>query len=283
MTTEYASQVHPLAPKNNQTNAYFFLWAGTNDLYYDSNSSTILSCLEIEWAMARADGFKVVAVTITNRSGVYILNGTQESNRTALNGGIIAASSQYDYLIRADLILPDPTNTTYFVDGLHPTPAGSYLIASNFVNNFYSNPYNELNNWEGNLGIGTTTPPTALTIVAPESSTNGILKLQVQNGQPFDFAGISFFAKSQSPTAGSLNWMISTNYNQYGELNFLRSTSSSTNPTISTLDLMSSGNVGVNTTAPISTLEVNGNATIDQLMNLSVMNIPHVELRLMEA
>ena len=42
MTTEYASQVHPLAPKNNQTNAYFFLWAGTNDLYYDSNSSTIL-------------------------------------------------------------------------------------------------------------------------------------------------------------------------------------------------------------------------------------------------
>jgi PGF-pre-PGF domain-containing protein len=68
-----------------------------------------------------------------NRTG---FTGTQYTNWTDLNSKIISDSSLYDYLIRPDLIFPDPTNTTYFLDGTHLTEFGNQIIAQNISSYF---------------------------------------------------------------------------------------------------------------------------------------------------
>ena len=270
MIGEYATQIHPLVPTKKSDDAYLFIFAGTNDLYYGNNASTIYSNLITEWDNAKADGFKVIAFTIPPRSGVYILNSSQEGNRTVLNNLIIDNSSLYDYLVRPDLLFPDSTNLTYYSDGLHLTEYASNLLADYIAHNFFSNPYNILNYKNGNIGMGTDNPDTAFQITAPGDINNGILKLRMADGEPFDYVGISFWVKKNSPHVGSLNWMISTNYNKFGELNFLRSIDNISAPTISSMVITGNGSVGIGTLVPSQKLEVNGSINISNGGNISI-------------
>lgn len=127
MLNEYGTQVHNFRPALRDS-ALFVLMAGTNDCGTGRTSAQVYADLKTEWAYARNDGFKVVALCIT-RSTANI----RDTTALAVNKLIVADPKQYDYLVRTDLILPDPNNKKHFYDGLHPTKTGSSLIAKEIV------------------------------------------------------------------------------------------------------------------------------------------------------
>lgn len=130
MLGQYDSQVHPYAPTKSTQNFFFFVLAGTNDAFYGRNETQIYTDLKTEWAKARADGFKVVAFTITRS-----IDPKRDTTLVKVNKMIKADTTKYDYLVKTDELLPDPTNTLLWQrDALHPNIAGSKMIAQEVLN-----------------------------------------------------------------------------------------------------------------------------------------------------
>lgn len=129
MVGEYASEAGAVSLAGAE--AYYFLWAGTNDISLGSlgvpTAATIYGYLTTMWAAARTSGYKVVAFTIMARGD---LDATQEGIRVALNLLIRSNSALYDYLIRTDVLLPNVSDTSNFRDLVHLTPAGNNLLAN---------------------------------------------------------------------------------------------------------------------------------------------------------
>ncbi|MDB5238360.1 MAG: hypothetical protein JWM46_630 [Candidatus Kaiserbacteria bacterium] len=130
MVGEYTTEAHQKKPAAGGE-AYFFLFAGGNDILGDVTAAATYANLKTLWANARADGYRVVAFTIMNRT---TFTGSKATQWAALNNLILSDRTLYDYVVRADLALPDPTSSTNFADGTHPTPAG-YAVIANAVNN----------------------------------------------------------------------------------------------------------------------------------------------------
>ena len=128
MVTDYYSQVYPQRSFSTGSKYIFAVMAGTNDANNDRTPEQIYDNLKTEWKQARNDNFTVVAFCITPST-------EQKRNKgvIAVNKLIISDTTLYDYLIRTDLILPDPANTNLFYDGLHPTKLGNILIAKNII------------------------------------------------------------------------------------------------------------------------------------------------------
>lgn len=121
----YASQVAPYKPTSNKQTVPFLFWLGVNDFFDGYSVAGVYANLKIVWAQAKADGFTVVAFTLGRTT-----NAPVDANVVAVNALIASDPSLYDYLVRPDLINPDPSNLTYFQpDGLHLTAAGSKRIA----------------------------------------------------------------------------------------------------------------------------------------------------------
>lgn len=123
MITAYPTTVAPLAPTGTQTGFYFLL-AGTNDLG-GLTPAAIYDNLKTLWALARADGFKVVALTI-QPSSAFASQG-KEADRLATNVFILSDPSLYDYAINLDYVLS--TVAAEYIDGIHPTAASNIQIA----------------------------------------------------------------------------------------------------------------------------------------------------------
>ncbi len=108
-------------------------------------------------------------------------------------------------------------------------------------------------NESGNLGIGTTNPTSKLTINASNAISSGGIRL-LGFTYPND---ISYWSESQF--AMQYNGVYVNTINSNGNSYF------------------KGGNVGINTTTPISKLEVNGNVSItgtNALLNLAVITLP---------
>jgi len=121
----YTSQVAVHKPANNKEKVLFFFWLGVNDFFDDYSAAGVYYNLKLVWAQAKADGFTVVAFTLGHTTNAPI-----DAKVNAVNTLIASDPTLYDYLVRPDLINPDPTNLTYFnADGLHLTAAGSQRIA----------------------------------------------------------------------------------------------------------------------------------------------------------
>ncbi|MCX6314823.1 MAG: hypothetical protein NTX08_08845 [Sphingobacteriales bacterium] len=120
-----------------------------------------------------------------------------------------------------------------------------FQIGNGTANNFRSNAMTVLQN--GNVGIGTTTPPYMLTVkndinVDNSSSNNGTF----QNSLQFGSAGTG------ETIASNRNTVV----NQWG-LDFYTAFNNR-------MCISNGGNVGIGTTSPTSKLDVNGQITIDQ-------------------
>jgi hypothetical protein len=128
MVTDYpATKPYRTGPGH----SYLFIWGGQAGF-----SATTITELQTYWALARADGYKVVANTITPNATDDV---PTKALRDATNVTIRASSSQWDYLIDNAVLLPDPFNALYFSDAVHLTTLG-YQTVANSINSLLSLP-----------------------------------------------------------------------------------------------------------------------------------------------
>jgi hypothetical protein len=108
------------------------IWGGTNDFYESGDTvDNVYGYLRNYCAARRAVGWKVVAVTMMQRSA----SQTVENTRLDYNGRIrVGWQSFADGLadVAADARLSDCSNATYFSDGTHLTNLG-YGVAASIV------------------------------------------------------------------------------------------------------------------------------------------------------
>lgn len=127
--SSHASQVTPISPGTLGGTGFLFTLCGTNDLALGGVTDTaLIASLRSIWSKGRADGFKVVAFTITRSN---LISGTQETRRQSVNTSIRADSANWDFLVDLDALFPTNSDTTYFHDGLHFNAAGGELVAKN--------------------------------------------------------------------------------------------------------------------------------------------------------
>lgn len=110
--------------KTNRNNGFLFLWGGTIE-----NSNTT-GFLRDYWANARTDGWKIIAFTLHPQSG-----WTQgfAAYWTGINSFITGNSHLYDYLVRTDLLITNPSDPSIYGDAVHLTISGNEIIA-NYIN-----------------------------------------------------------------------------------------------------------------------------------------------------
>jgi len=100
---------------------FLFHWGGTAGL--DANTFTDL---QTYWALARADGWKVIAHTLQPKASE---SAPTIALREGINASIAAATSEWDYLFDVASYFTDPSDVTFFSDGTHMTAAGYQAVA----------------------------------------------------------------------------------------------------------------------------------------------------------
>ena len=199
------------------------------------------------------------------------LSAGQETQRASLNSLILSNSSLYDYLIRPELLFPNPLDTNNFrSDGIHLINSSYNLLAINIGNNFFSNRYNGINYLNGNIGIGTKNATYPLEVQSKYGSSN-TLRLYGQYGNTSDNVQLRFTGQKD----GDL-WAIGSDLalgGSTGDFEFYNfaNTGGTSGVKLTTLP---TGNVDIGTMTPNQTLYVQGNITLSNLLGLAVSTLP---------
>lgn len=154
LESQYSTQVYPRRPAANGGRlATVIVWIGHNDyvgLTLAGGLSQVpawFTRLSAYWTQAKADGFRVVALTVLRRDDAYILNTTYDAVRRDINERILS-SAVPDFVVDAAAMFPNPNDTRYFTtDKVHLTDAsnrilGAYLsgaLESNIARPAYKN------------------------------------------------------------------------------------------------------------------------------------------------
>lgn len=151
LVARYASSVKPHRPSVAGTNrSVLFAWVGANDENQDT--ATWLAAWESYINTAKADGFYVVAFTLTMRQDPPW--DAFEANRLAMNVGI-RASTAPSLLIDTDALFPNSRNTRWFnTDKAHLITIGDTKLAA--VVNAVMSGYGRLSDTENVLGLDNT-------------------------------------------------------------------------------------------------------------------------------
>lgn len=111
----YTAEVHPYRPLVAGTKSLYLCMGGVNDVLAGTSAATIYANLKTLWALARADGFVVVAFTITHSAS------GNEAIRIAANKLIRSDKTLFDLLVEPELL---PLESD-----LHFSPASHLLFA----------------------------------------------------------------------------------------------------------------------------------------------------------
>lgn len=116
--------------------AYYFIYAGTNDIAQSKSAVEMYQEIKKVWSAAREDGFKVVAFTVHPLSLSHPgIDQTKEAERIAFNDLVSSDPSLYDYLVRPDVLFDDPNDLTYYnSDGIHFNNGGREKLAEEVAN-----------------------------------------------------------------------------------------------------------------------------------------------------
>lgn len=129
LVARYAANVYPKRPAaTGSAGSILVVDIGANDfsIMTAAQATTWIAAFEAYCAQARADGFRVLAFTVMERTG----NSTEIAlqNKLRMNDAI-RRSVNLDGYIDAAQLLTDSTNGTYFIDGTHPNDTGNRLLA----------------------------------------------------------------------------------------------------------------------------------------------------------
>jgi lysophospholipase L1-like esterase len=150
--TNYLTQAHLNRPTRTIDEGWCFVHGGGNDISDGVAVATVYGYLQSLWASARADGYKVVAVTILPRAS---WGSASQAVVDTLNALILNDSTLYDYVVRADQVLNNPANGLWYIDTTHPTVLGAQMIAQTVATVMNTRPWTLNPNPAGGLtGIG---------------------------------------------------------------------------------------------------------------------------------
>ena len=279
MVGEYATQAHLNRPTKPTDEGWFFLHGGGNDLVDGTSGATVYGYLQSIWASARADGYKVVAMTITPRG----FTAPQEAQRQILNNLILSDPTQYDYVIRPDVLLNDPSNANYYYDTTHPTVLGAQLIAQLVATTINAKPwaliptvaYNATSTMDlilnptginNKVRIGTTNRSTGDALLVT-TAVGGNVQSSIAVGYTSPLPNIrGIFQHAGNGTNGNGGLQIiaqgaANGANGSGNINFLTSTGNSADnttdaPVLSRMTINYGGNVGIGTTSPYAKFSI---------------------------
>lgn len=124
LSDRYAENVYPLRPAGD-TKVIVMVWAGTNDLLDGRSAPSVYTDLQTYWQTAKNDGFEVWAFTTIARGN---FSAAQNTEVAALNQ-LIREGGGWDRLIDIATVFTDASDTSLYLDGIHPSAQGSKRIA----------------------------------------------------------------------------------------------------------------------------------------------------------
>jgi hypothetical protein len=140
MVTRYSTSVTPYKRSAPFIN-YLIMWCGINDLRIPHTGAAIWADLLSYANQSIADGWYPIFLTCTKVTAAGWPE-VDDAQRVILNnlirGNCPAGSSFIDLELNVEFA--DASNTIYFVDGLHMTPAGYMIVANNVKTWFSGNP-----------------------------------------------------------------------------------------------------------------------------------------------
>ena len=237
-------------------------WSGSNNEFtvlYNSTTSVITALTNGNVGIGTTGPLTKLDVNVPGTTTLANIQQNLSSNGIALNGGAYGAGNYLPGLIwyTGDQVKPKAGVWA------QETANGSYLDfgTSNNYGIGITNTALAID-YDGNVGIGTTSPVAPLSVVAVSSATSTITVGRSEVG-----------SESQILMYGGLgghNYSI-TNNNFVDGLEFTPSTAiAGTAFTTPTLELLGNGNVGIGTTSPATLLEAGGstaNVTFDGYKN----------------
>ncbi|HEY8964982.1 MAG TPA: GDSL-type esterase/lipase family protein, partial [Candidatus Methylacidiphilales bacterium] len=137
LADRYAARVKPHRPAANGGDggpkAWLFVLAGVNDIYTGGKTAAQeIASLQSYVNTARADGFTVVLSPIMPVASAW--GPSYEAVRLQVNAAIRNGTIASDVLVDYGTALPNPTDTSLYGDGLHPTALG-HAIMARYLNN----------------------------------------------------------------------------------------------------------------------------------------------------
>ena len=170
MLADEPTNVAPLYAPQARWNIAMIL-AGTNDAATGRTADQTITSLLALHSNARRYGFKTVASTITPCG---TCSGGAQTVISTVNSYIRnnwALLPMRSWIWANDPHLSDPTNSTYYTDQVHWTPAGNAVVAglvTTAINQITGGTASPLSiSWSsGSVGIGSTSPSNSLTVQA---------------------------------------------------------------------------------------------------------------------
>lgn len=141
MLANYATEITPYARTQEHQERMLMLYGGINDMSFGRSAVDVYNDLKSMWSNAKAEGFKIIAFRICSATG---LTAPQEAQRVALNDLISSDTSLYDYLVYADVLFPNPADTSFFSDGTHLNLVGAQYLGEHVLDVVYGNKFSKV-------------------------------------------------------------------------------------------------------------------------------------------
>jgi hypothetical protein len=189
---------------------------------------------------------------------IYTLNGVQY-----YYNGVIGA---WLTNLITNPVNANTVNTQILFNDAGYTNGSFGLVYNRFANTFATGNIvtSGVISTNGSIGVGTTTPAAALTIIADNTPNRGQITLQTKTAS--NIAQMSFYDYDGTRSAGIYQSYTDASWT-FG--NFRNSSTVFLNNSAETMRITGAGNVGIGNTAPNLKLEVAGNMSVDAFIEYS--------------